>query len=77
MHLDARCALLALFAAAAVAVAAAKQRDTMSIGQWAIDSVEFGAPHARAEYELPDGVKRDTPAADRCGASSRISVAPR
>ena len=52
-----------LLAAACLAVAAA--RDTMSIGQWAIDSSAFGAPHARAEYELPDGVKRDTPAADR------------
>ena len=65
MHADVQCALLALLAGALVAGAAAA-RETMSVPQWALDSTEFGAPHARAEYELPDGVKRDTPAADRC-----------
>ena len=50
---------------AAAFLAADAARDTMSIGQWAIDSPAFGGPHPRAEYELPDGVKRDTPAADR------------
>ena len=64
MRRNVRCALLALLAGALLGVAAA--RETMSVPQWALDSTEFGAPHARAEYELPDGVKRDTPAADRC-----------
>ena len=64
MRRNVQCALLALLAGALLAGAAA--RETMSVPQWALDSTEFGAPHARAEYELPDGVKRDTPAADRC-----------
>jgi len=59
-----RCALLALFLAA-LAGAAVAERDTLAIGKWALDSSAFGAPHPRAEYELPDGVKTNTPAADR------------
>ena len=65
MRADVHTALLALLVAATLASAAAA-RDVMAIGQWAIDSPAFGGPHARAEYELPDGVKPNTPAADQC-----------
>lgn len=57
-------ALLLLFAASSACIADAV-RDTFDMSRWAIDNKLFGAPHARAEYELPDGVRRNTPAADR------------
>ncbi len=31
---------------------------------WTLQNKQFGAPHPRAEYELPPGVRRGTPAAD-------------
>jgi hypothetical protein len=56
--------LLALLSAPGAAAADAGAPDTMDIGSWALDSKAFGAPHKRAEYELPRGVKRGTPDAD-------------
>jgi hypothetical protein len=56
--------LLALLSAPGVSAADSGAPDTMDIGSWALDAKAFGAPHKRAEYELPRGVKRGTPEAD-------------
>ena len=56
---------VAALALACTASCAAAMRDTLDLTRWTLEQRVFGAPHTRAEYELPDGVKRDTPAADK------------
>jgi hypothetical protein len=72
-HARAALAALLLLCAAASASAAASdakaasasgELETMDIASWTLEQKAFGAPHTRAEYELPRGVKRGSPAAD-------------
>lgn len=55
---------LSLLCLAACVVSDA-QRDTLDVWPLFISSPLLGGPHSRAEYELPDGVRRHTPEADR------------
>jgi hypothetical protein len=66
-HARAALAALLLLCAAASASAAASDAkaasasdalETMDIASWTLEQKAFGAPHTRAEYELPRGVKR-------------------
>jgi hypothetical protein len=54
--------LVCLTAFLAVSAAA---RDTLDISPAFVSSRLLNGPHEKAEYELPDGVQRHTPAADR------------
>ena len=57
--------LCALVLCTAFLALSSAERETFDIWPWLLTSQQLGAPHTRAEYELPDGVKRYTPAADR------------
>ena len=52
-----------LLCIAAVPTARA-ERDTLAMSDWALTNKAFGAPHERREYELPDGVKQNSPEAN-------------
>jgi hypothetical protein len=58
------CALILVLCIAFLALSGA-ERETFEIWPWLLSSPQLGAPHTRAEYELPDGVQRNTPAADK------------